>query len=455
MGFRFFSTLLNLITLISVILLCAMVTEWLFAGFERMQRDVFKLIFCVVAVLFTIKYYYGPDISTYVPLYENICGLDRVVAKSRSTGFEVGYLAFCSICRAAGLSFWGMSVVVSVLIFSALYLLIRRLRYGQVMALALIVIMNPDLLYAQFRQCLAVAFFIFAVLLADNRKYLLALILAFVAMTMHKSAMFMIAPAILYYAIQPMRMEMSSLGTMLLVLCLLVLIPTQELIEHVVDSMHIGGSAMKSLKMHISFTNLYQSNLFIFGAALVSLMTFSHGKRGRTAILVAAMMALMVTVVFYQYYMMAARLRAYFMPFAVVTIIAAGIEAKEENLPWSTLVRQTSKIVVLGFLVYKTVAMNVNSAKDGDVLDICTVFDLSDHSEKELRDRQMAKAQKFWDENFLKGDDLAYRSKNYVDQYKDDPVFSKNRNKTPQEIKNQMRNKRKKNKRYEKFSTIK
>lgn len=399
-----------------------MTLEWLLAGFERMQRDVFKVVFCVVAILFTAKYYYGPDITTYVPLYEATGDLHRFVTKGHITSYEWGYVLFCSLCHTLGLSFWWMTAVVSLAFFVGLYLLIRRLKYGQVMALTLIVIMNPDLIYAQFRQCLAVTMFIFAVLLADKRRHILALLLAILAMTMHKSAMFMIAPAILYYAIQPCRMEMSSLGTMLLVLILLVLIPTQEFVEQWVDSWQIGRAAGKSLRMHLSFSNLRQSNLLIFGAAIVSLMTFTAGKRGRTAILSAAMMALLVTVVFYQYYMMANRLRAYFLPFAVVAIIEAGIEAKEENLPWSALVRQTSKVVVLGFLIYKTCAFNINSAKDGDTLKMSTVFELTSHSEAELRARQLERAQDFWDNAFLKGDDMQFRSKNYVDQYDNEKV---------------------------------
>lgn len=397
-----------------------MTLEWLLAGFERMQRDVFKVVFCVVAVLFTSKYYYGPDITTYVPLYDEIGDLSTFFSSGRLKSFEWGFVLFCSICNTLGLSFWSMTAVVSLTFFAGLYLLLRRLRYGQVMALTLIVIMNPDLIYAQFRQCLAVSLFIFAVLLADKHKHTPALLLAILAMTMHKSAMFMIAPAILYYAIQPCRMEMSSLGTMLLVLFLLVLIPTQEIVEQWADNFQMNESAEKSLKMHIAFSNLRQSNLLIFGTAIVSLMTFSAGKRGRTAILSAAMMALLVTVVFYQYYMMANRLRAYFLPFAVVAIIEAGIEAKESNLPWNALVRQTSKIIVLVFLIYKTCAFNINSAKDGDTLKMSTIFELTAHSGKELRERQMEKAQYFWDNAFLKGDDLDFRSKNYVDQYEDE-----------------------------------
>jgi len=426
-GFRFFSTLLNLVTLISVILLCAMIIEWLLAGFERMQRDVFGLVFCVVAVLFTSKYYYGPDITTYVMLYDVIGDFHQFITGKGITSYELGYVGFCSLCHTFGLSYWGMTAVISIMIFAALYLLIKRLRYGRVMALALIIIMNPDLIYAQFRQCISVSLFIFAVLLADRRKYIVALLLAVLAMTMHKSAEFMIVPAILYYMVQPRKMEMSSLGTMLLVLCLLVLIPTEGIVESLIEYMNLPRSSEKSLRMHVSFSNLRQSNLFIYGAALVSLMTFSAGKRGKSAMLVAAMMALIVSVVFYQYYLMVPRLRAYFLPFAVVAIIEAGIEVKEENIPWSTLVRQTSKVIVLGFLIYKTAAFNINSSKDGDVLKMSTVFELTCNTKEELQERQMERAEQFWDEAFLNGEDAEYRNNTYVDQYRSKKGFSSRR----------------------------
>lgn len=430
MGFRFFSTYLNLITLISVILLAAMALEWLLAGFERIQNDVFKIVFCVVAVLFTAKYYYGPDITTYAPLYDEIGNLRSFFAGNYPTSYEVGYVFYCSFCHSLGLSFWGMTALLSVSLFIALYCLVKRLRYGQVMALTLIVIMNPDLIYAQFRQCLAVTLFIFLVLAADKRRYLLSLILAFMAVVVHKSAIFMIVPTMLYYIIQPRQIDMKPLGMLLLLLCLLALIPTRDFVEQIImDHVQSQSPAAKSLKMHLSFANLWQSNLIIYSSALVALMTFSHAKQGRSAILVSAIMGLIVIVVFYQYYLMLNRLRSYFIPFIVVAIIEMGIEAKDENAPWNGLVRQTGKVIVFLLLIYKTYAFDVNSAKGGDVLKMSTVFELADISKEELYERQMERAQKFWDEAFLKGDDLEYQSKNYVDQYKDDPFAADKRNK--------------------------
>jgi len=408
-----------------------MLIEWLLVGFERMQRDVFKVAFVVVALLFTAKYYYGPDITTYVPLYDSIGGIDRFIAGKYPTSYEVGYVAFCAICHSFGLSYWGMTVVLSLLFFTAVYCLVRRLRRGCTMALALIVIMNPDLIYAQFRQCLAVTLFIFVVLAADRRKYVISLILALLAMTMHKSAVFMILPTMLYYMMQQREMDMRPVGVLLLLLCLLALIPTRDFVEQIIDNVQSQSASAKSLRMHISYANLRQSNLIVYCAALVALMTFYRGTKGRDAVLVAAMMGLIVIVVFYQYFMMLNRLRSYFLPFVIVAIITAGIEAREENVPWNAMVRQVGKVVVLFFLVYKTAAFDRNSAKDGDVLKMSTVFELATNTKEELYERQMARADRFWDEAFQQGDEKAFRSKNYVQQYKDDPTLkkSKERNK--------------------------
>lgn len=404
-----------------------MLIEWLLAGFERMQRDVFRIVFIVVAMLFTAKYYYGPDITTYVPLYESIGGIESFLAGKYHAQYEVGYMAFCSICRSVGLSFWGMTAVVSLLFFVALFCLIKRLRYGCTMALALVVIMNPDLIYAQLRQCLAVSLFIFVVLAADQRKYILSLLLALVAMTMHKSAIYMIVPTMLYFMIQPREIDMRPVGMLLLLLCLMAIIPTRDFVEQIIDNIQSQSASAKSLRMHISYANLHQSNLIIYGAALVSLMTFYRQKKGRDALLVAAMMGLIVIVVFYQYFMMLNRLRSYFLPFVIVAIIAAGIEAKEENVSWNTLIRQAGKVVVLFFLAYKVVAFDVNSAKDGDVLKMSTIFELANNTKEELRERQQERADRFWNEAFQKGDEKEFRSKNYVDQYKDDYALKKSK----------------------------
>ena len=60
---------LNLITLILSIAILFGLTDFLTERYPRLQRDIYYIAFGVIAFLFIIKYYYGPDIWNYARFY--------------------------------------------------------------------------------------------------------------------------------------------------------------------------------------------------------------------------------------------------------------------------------------------------------------------------------------------------------------------------------------------------
>ena len=72
---------MNLITLILTIAIAFGLTDFLTERYPRLQRDIFYIAWCTIAFLFAIKYYYGPDIASYVPFYENVPSVSQIIAR--------------------------------------------------------------------------------------------------------------------------------------------------------------------------------------------------------------------------------------------------------------------------------------------------------------------------------------------------------------------------------------
>ena len=111
------------LTFIFVVLLLFSLTDFMWPGQQKLHRQLYELAFFVTYFLFTIKYYYGADIATYVPVYENIESPQVLLTQGskHSSTFELGYLLFCSVLHHVGVSFWLMTAIVSTFYFYAIH----------------------------------------------------------------------------------------------------------------------------------------------------------------------------------------------------------------------------------------------------------------------------------------------------------------------------------------------
>lgn len=414
---------MNLVTVISATLVAMALIELLLTGMDRMKRDLFIVAMLTAFVGFTSKYYYGPDIAVYVPLYDATGTLADTLAGHHPGGYEIGFILFLSLCRTVGLSFWGMTAVISCLFFGALYLLLRRLPDKRVLALSLLVALMPDLIYAQLRQCLAVTLFVGCVVTAETvhtgpdhsrGRIALAVALAAGAALMHKSALFIILPTAAYYLMQPRRVQVSLWAVLAVALAVLAIVPTEGLIGSVIDHISSTSSTAESLKMHLAFAKLHQTNFVLYMLAIVLLGLYSHSAERRSAIAATAAAGLIMMVALYQYYFLLSRLRSYFLPVAVYYIFSVMARARAEHRPYVHIVRQIAEILVIVFMSYKVWSFDVNSQSGRGVLRASTIFELADHKPEELRDRQMLRAEQFWQESFLKSDMSNTKQKNVV-----------------------------------------
>lgn len=398
---------MNLVTLITGIVIAMAVVELLLQGMPNLKRDLFYLAMFVAWVGFTAKYYYGPDIATYVPQYGELGSIADFVRGKYPPGYELGYLFFGTVCKSLGMDFWGMTAVISTLFFYAVFMVLRRLKDKRVLALALVLVIMKDLIFAQFRQCLAVSFFVFAILEMEkwhnggkNKEWniVAAVVWGLIAMTMHKSGTFIVGLTAIYYLLQRSTMWKNTWGVLLMILVLMMIIPTWDIIEAIVKALHLGSSTMFSIKLHLSYMRLVQTNLLIYGTVLIVLAIYAQRQTGKNAVVAAAAVGMIIIVIMYQYYYMVDRLRSYFVIFVVYYTFKVMREAAEEKAPFVGIVRQSCELVLMLFIVGKTYSFDKHmKLENGDLYDSCTVFDLIYEDASVIQKRQMDKAVRFWD----------------------------------------------------------
>lgn len=402
---------MNLVTVITVFLLAATIAELLSYNMPRMAEQLYKLAFAVTAVGFTIKYYYGPDITTYVPFYESIEPWGSLAETIRTTSLETGFVVYCWLCRSAGLSFWWMTAGVSVIFFGAIYLLIGELKAKKVLALTLMVVLMPDLITAQFRQCMAVSMFVFAILAARKEHTAQAVVFCILAFTMHKASLLVILPALMYWGMQRIEVKNSIWALLMIGLAILLVVSDNAIVDKLMQ-MSANGLVSKSISYHLSFAKQIQLNFAFYMLAIVVMVQYAERNTGRNLMLAMTAAGLTMVVMFYQHFLLLNRLRAYFVPFAVVYIFNFVREKSESKAPYINLVRQTAVAFLLIFMSYKTITFDRNWKNDGNVMEVCTLLNLSNSSSEEIKERQMARASSFW-ENHSDNVIDKYQNKNY------------------------------------------
>lgn len=402
---------MNLVTVITVFLLAATIAELLSYNMPRMAEQLYKLAFAVTAVGFTIKYYYGPDITTYVPFYESIEPWGSLAETIRTTSLETGFVVYCWLCRSAGLSFWWMTAGVSIIFFGAIYLLIGELKAKKVLALTLMVVLMPDLITAQFRQCMAVSMFVFAILAARKEHTAQAVVFCILAFTMHKASLLVILPALMYWGMQRIEVKNSIWALLMIGLAILLVVSDNAIVDKLMQ-MSANGLVSKSISYHLSFAKQIQLNFAFYMLAIVVMVQYAERNTGRNLMLAMTAAGLTMAVMFYQHFLLLNRLRAYFVPFAVVYIFNFVREKSESKAPYINLVRQTAVAFLLIFMSYKTITFDRNWKNDGNVMEVCTLLNLSNSSSEEIKERQMARASSFW-ENHSDNVIDKYQNKNY------------------------------------------
>ena len=392
-------------------------TDFIFPNMPRLKNDIYKVSFFIVYFLFTIKYYYGADIHTYVPQYENIPSVAYILAHPFDMRFELGYSIFCSILKSLGCSYWCMTAIISTIYFTAIYTLFKHLQTNKIFALMILVVIDNNLIFAAFRQCLSVSFFIFMVLSLQKRKYLETTICALLTILFHKSGIFVVIPTLLYLLIPNYIIKQYISQILLLLLCVLLFFPLIKLITPIVELLPLPEQSLESIQHHLLLGRTIQVIFLVYFTAILCLTYFTKNLINKIdAIKYTVLIGLILIVCLYQYYYVLTRMRSYFLPFIILYIINSTHEYFKNNnnlLPYSTLLKQLSILFMFIYVSYFTYTIErTYSQTISQFYDRTTIFELRHNSKENIRARQLKKAETYWIEDFFKNAENVIKNTN-------------------------------------------
>ena len=256
------------------------------------------------------------------------------------------------------------------------------------------------------RECLAVGFFIFMVLLLQNRKYILAVILGLCTILTHKSGFLPVSLLLISAVLYNYRQNAGIYTLLIALLTVMILLPVQRISTSFIHFIPLPEGYIKSIEHHLLLGRQIQIIGLIYLAILFAINMFLlYGKKTRyTWLTLSALVGLVCVVFLYQYFFLLNRIRSYFAPFVVYYVIMLLSNQQLSRLvPYSGFIKQS--LMVLIMVYYSHIV--VSQIRDGRQLHApmaraCTIFELRHASQKQIRDRQMQYAYIYWTQDYMK-----------------------------------------------------
>ena len=394
----------NYLAFIMVVALAGILLDGFISRYPNMQRQLYKLFFAVVYILFVIRYYYGPDIWTYVPHYEEIASPATLWHHPDQMEFEWGYEMVCSLLHAIGVSYWGMTAIITTLFFVALACVFHPLPQYRTFALAGVVLMDYNLIFAENRQCLAVSFFLFMVLCLQKKQYWLALPFAILTILCHKSGFMPVGLTLMGMLLYRQRQSALVYNLLIGVLIVMMLIPVSRVATPILSLLPLPSSYIDSLSHHMQLGRQFQIIALIYLAVLVLISMHNSTRRASyTWLGIEVLIGMVIIVALYQYFFLLNRIRSYYTPLILFYLIRMATDEHQKNsFPYAALLRQSVAVL---FFLYCTHGMigYVRSARKlhAPITRASTLFDLRKQSPEQIRDKQMKIAQRYWTEDYM------------------------------------------------------
>lgn len=390
---------MNYLTLILLIMGGFVLLEMLCERHDKLCRQLYHIAFLTLVVLVGAKYLLGPDVANYFPHYNELPYLNNLSSQLKELQFEPGFNLYCSLLKTMGVSFWGMTLTITLIYYAAIYLLFQKLTAHRVLALFALTLLDYNLVLYEFRQCLAVAFFIFAYLLYENRRYVVCVLCVLVCGFMHKSGFFMCFAAVILMLFWQFSIDKKAYIALAVLLCSMLVLPMSELGDRVVSLFPLKESIKSSLDLHLQMGSKVQTIFPIYLLAILCLAYYSNFSAEKKRWHWMMWLCIGGIVCLYQYWFLLNRLRSYVLPFLLVYMqqeLALSVRVKD-RLP-----RQTFAVV---FMLYATIfTYSSNQTPDyalSKTNQISTVFDLCHMSKEALQERQLKEARLFWTHDFV------------------------------------------------------
>jgi len=389
---------MNYLTILLVVLLLLSLVEFSFARHKILCDQLFHIAFAFTVFWVGIKYYIGPDIFSYVPFYETIQPLKDIISGHYNGSFEIGFAIFCSSLKSIGFSFWGMTVAVTLIYFAAIYKLFKQLKSHRIFALFILMLLDANLVLYQFRECLAVSFYLLMVLFLFKKKYIASFLMIILATAVHKSGLFMCIGTFLVYELRFIKINKQAYILLFMLLILFLIIPLKEFILPIIDQLPLQESVVDSIKHHLLLEKNFQTIFIVYAVTLFCTAYYSRFSKEDAKWHWIIFACLLIIVILFQYYFILNRLRSYFLPLALVYIINAIVTSEHK----SVLPKQILVLSILLFAANFYRRYNVELENSISKINIgYTVFDLKHKSEEQIKKEQMEKAAKFWEYEYL------------------------------------------------------
>ena len=393
----------NYVAFIMGIALLGMVVDLLCKDYPKLQRQIYPIFFVAIYFLVVIRYYYGPDIWIYVHHYEEI----ELPPYDWKTVFELGYEHFCYWLHKLGVSYWGMTAIITTLYFAALAFLFHGLPNFRLFAFSSVFLLDYNLVFAENRQCLAVAFFIFMVLCLQKKHYLFGLIFGAIAVTMHRSGFLPVGLTLLALTLYSQRQSAMTYNVLILILLFMMAIPVASIVNPLLPMLPFPSPIVASIKHHMLLGRQFQIVAFIYLLVLVWMSIYTSKKRTTYGwIAIEVLIGLVIIVTTYQYYFLLNRLRSYFLPFILFYLTSVSVKSiEEQTFRYAALIRQGAAVLLILFGMHSTFKYIQGARKlHAPIARACTLFDLRHASPEQIRDRQMNIALKYWREDYMKNE---------------------------------------------------
>ncbi len=384
---------------ITISILCGLsFIELLYPNAKNLSNQLYQLALLITTFLVAIKYYFGPDIAIYVPMYENIKPLKDLLFTPNTSDYEIGFLAYISICKHwLGLNFWAMTASITVIYFSTLHLLLRRLTTFKTFALFSIIFLQTNLIFFEFRQCLAVSFFILSILSLEKKQYIPLLIFSFLSIITHKSAIIIYIISLIGLLLSHFKQDNNFFSISIFFLFAFILIPLKSLLLTTSQLLPFSAEVLESIQKHLIIEQRFQVIFLIYLIVSYSLYIYFYKNQKLKTWHIITICGLIVIALFYQYWFFINRLRSYFIPFIAVYTIITCTKSPNKQL----FIKQLTilSIYCLFAVSLRNTYIGNANLKSG-IAETSTIFQLLNDSEQNIKAKNLKKAQLFWDTEY-------------------------------------------------------
>lgn len=379
------------------------ISDFIYPNQKKLYHDVaFKMAFLFFCIAVSIKYYVVPDISIYLPLYESLIDFSAVWEKLTTQSYvESGFIVYCGILNFLGCDYWTMTFIISIFYFYTIYKVLTKITSCKTFALLMIAYSEQFLYLTEYRQSIAVCFFILGFLSYLDKKKWKVFLFGVLALLFHKSAWIVIPLQLLIMMMFDKKTYSRRWFLYLLfvfVLCLV--IPLKSILMELVSYLPVNEIS-KSISHHLSLFKPMQIVGIVYISFLCYAYTYSSKELKGPWNALLLLFAILVTVL-YQNFFLLQRVRSYFVPLVIVYCIQLYTSERRNNQLWKQLIVCSCYVACVYMLTIGYFTTKKKFEHRNMDVNYETVFSLIKSEPSEIRKKKMSEASYFWKNIYLK-----------------------------------------------------